>query len=129
MVLGDTVVELCVLLRHSRRVVGSIPGQGPCCVEFARSPCVSVGSPASLHSPKNMHVGRVGSFKLNVGERVSASVCLSFRGSVMNSSRVSPCLHQIEIETPADPGLSRYQYHDDDTSVIISQYQIQSDIS
>lgn len=52
----DTVVQW--LVPHSKWVVGSIPGPGPFCVEFACSVLVL----SRFHQSKNIHVRRIGKF-------------------------------------------------------------------
>ena len=65
------------------------------CVEFACSPCVVWGTPASLHRPKTYMLGKLVTLNtLGVSVRVSVHGCLSLCGPVMDWRRVQgiPCL-------------------------------------
>lgn len=83
------VVQWLVLPPHSKKVVGSIPGLGPLCVEFSCSLCVcwllSEASDFLSHS-RNMRVESIEHCELSV----SVNDCSSLCDPVMNS-RVSPC--------------------------------------
>ncbi|MEQ2177181.1 hypothetical protein GOODEAATRI_001147 [Goodea atripinnis] len=52
----DALAQLVALLPCSKKVLGSIPSQGSCCLEFACSPCACVGFHWVLPQSKNTAV-------------------------------------------------------------------------